>query len=120
MDDCDLARLRSRSSFSMTLARCGGVTPAPARQSVRLRTKSARGHRAVVPRASVNDVVLQAGPLLLPLVLSTGAALYRGWSKARSTSGEERANPLAALPPGMWLGIGGVWCYWLASQSGVF
>ena len=78
--------------------------------------------------ASVNDLVLQGGPLLLPLVLSTSAALYRGWTKrSRREAGEGVGTPtsglldaLRGLPPGMWVGIGLVWAYWTSTQIGIF
>ena len=35
--------------------------------------------------SSINEIVLQGGPLLLPLILSTSAALYRGAMKAKKS-----------------------------------
>lgn len=69
--------------------------------------------RATEDSASFNQVMLQAGPLLLPLALSTSAAVYRSMSK-RTEGGFKR------LPFGMWAGIGLVWCYWAGSQNGIF
>jgi hypothetical protein len=73
---------------------------------------------------SINEIVLQGGPLLLPLVLSTSAALYRGAMKAKksteSTGFEALGRAFGFLPPGIWAGIGLVWAYWTASQAGVF
>ena len=66
--------------------------------------------RATEDPASFNQIVLQAGPLLLPLVLSTSAAVYRS----------SREGGLARLPLGMWGGICLVWLYWLGSQNGIF
>lgn len=73
--------------------------------------------------SSINDIVLQGGPLLLPLVLSTSAALYRGAMKAKkaeSAGFEALGRAFGFLPPGIWAGIGLVWAYWTASQAGVF
>lgn len=81
---------------------------------------------SVVTRAepsSINDIVLQGGPLLLPLILSTSAALYRGAMKAKkseSTGFDALGRAFGFLPPGIWVGIGLVWAYWTASQAGVF
>lgn len=90
------------------------------------RVRRERGD-SVVTRAepsSINEIVLQGGPLLLPLVLSTSAALYRGAMKAKksseSTGFEALGRAFGFLPPGIWAGIGLVWAYWTASQAGVF
>lgn len=80
----------------------------------------------IVTRAepsNINDIVLKGGPLLLPLILSTSAALYRGAMKAKkseSTGLVVWRRAFGFLPPGIWLGIGLVWAYWSASQAGVF
>ena len=89
------------------------------------RVRRERGE-SVVTRAepsSINDIVLQGGPLLLPLVLSTSAALYCGAMKAKkaeSAGFEALGRAFGFLPPGIWAGIGLVWAYWTASQAGVF
>lgn len=73
--------------------------------------------------SSINEIVLQGGPLLLPLILSTSAALYRGAMKAKkseSTGFDALGRAFGFLPPGIWVGIGLVWAYWTASQAGVF
>ena len=67
--------------------------------------------------------------MLLPLLLSTSAALYRGAIKAAREAevrGEAKAgvgavvmDTLGALPKGMWAGIGLVWLYWTATQLGL-
>ena len=72
---------------------------------------------------SVNDIVLRGGPLLIPLVVSTSAALYRGAMKAKTNEGTKTFDfrkTFEALPTGMWVGIGAVWAYWTASQAGIF
>lgn len=74
--------------------------------------------------------------MLLPLLLSTSAALYRGASKAaaardegaKEDGGREGSGvgaglvrALSFLPKGIWVGIGIVWCYWIFSaQLGLF
>lgn len=70
---------------------------------------------------------LPGGPLLLPLLLSTSAALYRGASKVAKETGRGEDSgglgagalrgALSALPKGMWFGIGAVWCYWITSTQ---
>jgi hypothetical protein len=91
----------------------------------RARHSFVRGY-VTLPRAApteINDALLQGGPLLLPLLLSTSAALYRGATKDTKKQGTENADATTTfqlLPPGMWLGIGAVWAYWTASQAGVF
>jgi len=77
---------------------------------VKMRGGAVTAVRATEDPASFNQVVLQAGPLLLPLVLSTSAAVYRS----------SREGGLARLPLGMWLGICLVWLCWLGSQNGIF
>jgi hypothetical protein len=66
--------------------------------------------------------------LLLPLLLSTSAALYRGSKAARKAKEEgvveEGVGPgalraLSALPIAFWVGIGAVWLYWTATQIGI-
>tara|TARA_B110000977_G_scaffold126019_1_gene161227 strand:+ start:1309 stop:1731 length:423 start_codon:yes stop_codon:yes gene_type:complete len=98
----------------------------PTARFVRVRSASCSLSRdeATVARAvptDLNDVILQGGPLLLPLVLSTSAALYRGAKKAKKDWAENGLiKAFAVLPPGMWVGIGLVWAHWTASQVGVF
>ena len=70
--------------------------------------------------SNINYIILQGGPLLLPLILSTSAALYRGAVKAKKSEGTGFGRAFGFLPPGIWVGIGLVWAYWAASQAGVF
>jgi hypothetical protein len=112
----------SRAKTSRTFANVRAKSKVP----FSFRVRRERGD-SVVTRAepsSINDIVLQGGPLLLPLVLSTSAALYRGAMKAKksseSTGFEALGRAFGFLPPGIWAGIGLVWAYWTASQAGVF
>ena len=63
--------------------------------AVKMRRGAVTAVRATEDPASFNQIVLQAGPLLLPLVLSTSAAVYRS----------SREGGLARLPLGMWGGM---------------
>jgi hypothetical protein len=81
--------------------------------------------RANQSTSALSDAVLGAGPLLLPLVLSTSAALYRGAAKAARERGEALGpgvfvDGVRNLPAGMWVGIASVWAYWAAEQLGAF
>ena len=82
-------------------------------------------------------LLLPGGPLLLPLVLSTSAALYRSASKVANENGHGGDNggdgdgggsgglaillgAFGVLPKGMWVGIGMVWAYWISTQPDIF
>lgn len=117
--------LRERAA-STSRAKTSGNVRAKSKVPFSFRVRRERGD-SVVTRAeplSINEIVLQGGPLLLPLVLSTSAALYRGAMKAKksseSTGFEALGRAFGFLPPGIWAGIGLVWAYWTASQAGVF
>ena len=97
-------RRKSRGSVAYPLWRSRDVN------AVKMGGGAVTAVRATEDPTSFNQVVLQAGPLLLPLVLSTSAAVYRS----------SREGGLARLPLGMWGGICLVWLYWLGSQNGIF
>ena len=117
--------LRERAA-STSRTKTSGNVRAKSKVPFSFRVRRERGD-SVVTRAepsSINEIVLQGGPLLLPLVLSTSAALYRGAMKAKKSSEctgfEALGRAFGFLPPGIWAGIGLVWAYWTASQAGVF